>query len=248
VTDERLPLSLFVRPPIPGTVKTRLIPALGAAGAAELYRAFLTDTLSTCQGVDAISLQLWIAGDVDDPYISGLSSELPRIPQPDIDLGGRMASALSFMIESDGAGLVLGTDAPSMPASHLTAAVKALEAADVVLGPSADGGFYLVGARGSVPAIFDGVRYSTQYALTDTLERAAAASADVALIPPWYDVDTPADLRLLRTQLAIDPSRARATAAFLELPQRPVAIRGGCGSADCRPAGAASWTHQRGPR
>ncbi|MBW2462901.1 MAG: TIGR04282 family arsenosugar biosynthesis glycosyltransferase [Deltaproteobacteria bacterium] len=209
------PIAVFLRPPRPGTTKTRLTPSLGSIGAAALYEAFVEDVVARCRGAPGLEPELWVAGDLDDPFIRGLCPELRRTRQPDLDLGGRMAAALEAAVRARGRGLVIGTDVPTLPAAHLVAARDALESADLVLGPSADGGYYLVGVRDNVPDVFRGVRYSTRHCLADTLKRARTAGVTVALLPPWYDVDTPQDLRLLRLHVALDPSRARATAARL---------------------------------
>jgi len=210
------PVAVFARAPEAGEVKTRLAPALGPEGAASLYRAFVEDTLHVCRRAEALDVELWVAGDAAHPFWSRVGAGLPRSEQPDdLDLGGRMAAALHALIAHAGRGLVIGTDTPTLPAHHIGAAARALEAADVVLGPSADGGFYLVGARGVVPPIFESVRYSTPFAFSDTVRAARRAGLGVATTAPWYDVDTPSDLAILRAHLAVDPGAAPATAAAL---------------------------------
>lgn len=209
------PIAVFLRPPDAGVTKTRLSPALGDAGAAALYEAFVEDVLGRCASVPGLRPELWVAGDVDHAFIRAQDSTLRRLRQPDLDLGGRMAQALGAAISQAGRGLIIGTDSPTLPAAHLAAARDLLDTADVVLGPSADGGYYLVGASRRVPDVFTGVRYSTAHCLADTLARARRCAMTVALLPPWYDVDTPQDLRLLRLHLALDPAQAPATAARL---------------------------------
>lgn len=214
-------ICLFARPVVPGDVKTRLIPALGAAGAARLYAAFLQDTLAHCLDTGARVVP-WIAGDPEHPSLARLPR--PRLRQPDGDLGTRMATALGHGAAGPGAGpggagtgapvICIGTDAPSMTSDTLVAAFEALRRSDLVLCPAADGGYTLIGgrARGPLPDLAHGIRYSTRHALVDTLAAAGRAGLSAALLPPCYDVDGPADLRLLSLELSLRPGVAPATA------------------------------------
>lgn len=205
-------ICLFARPIVPGRAKTRLIPALGPEGAARLYAAFLADTARSCGQVDA-RLELWIAGEPD--HVSLAHYALPRVRQPETDLGGRMRAALTAG-RAAGPTLCVGSDAPTLPAGLLRQAFLALGHADLVLGPAADGGFTVIGAAGPrLPDLCTGIRYSTRHALADTVRAAQAAGLRVALLPPTYDVDTPADLRLLALQLTLDPGVAPATARVI---------------------------------
>lgn len=216
-----IPLALFARPPEPGRAKTRLARAIGAERAAALYAAFLRDVLGTCLSAPGFETTLWVAGDPAHATLAALAAA-PRVPfraQPALELGARMARALEDGVASHGACVVVGTDVPTLPGRLLHDAHRALEDAsvDVVLGPSADGGFYLVGVRREVPPLFEGARYGTRHALTDTVAFARRAHARVRLLSPWYDVDTPRDLGLLRAHLATSPRAAPNTARALGL-------------------------------
>lgn len=216
MSPDRTPVAIFARPPRPGSTKTRLAPALGEEGAAALYRAFLADTVARCASVDALEPSLWCAGDPDAPELVTLAGTLPRRRQDGGDLGARMAGVLEALVGAAGRALIVGSDAPTLPAGYLRAAAEALErGVDAVLGPTADGGYYLVGARDRVPPLFDGVRWSSPHTLADTLARGRRARVDLRLLPPWYDVDTPRDLRLLRAHLAVAPAAAPRTSEHL---------------------------------
>jgi rSAM/selenodomain-associated transferase 1 len=220
----RTPLAIFTKVPSSHEVKTRLASVLDANERADLHRAFVSDVLTTCREIGEVRPELWVAGDLDDPFVHEISAglDLPVSAQASGDLGRRMAFALEDMVTREGRGLIVGTDAPTLPTSILNRAVTILGRVDVVLGPSADGGFYLVGARGQVPPIFEDIRYSTPHALADTLEAASRAPMEVSLLPPWYDVDTPWDLALLRAHLSVDPGAAPDTASRLfPLTRRP---------------------------
>lgn len=227
-------LAVFGRAPVPGRVKTRLAKDLGDAPAAELYACFLRDTLRhvdeavavLASGASSVTMtrNLWVPDAPADPSLRALLRAAAKdfaAPWPDPhvqcggDLGEKMAHALESGLQSSDGALVVGSDAPSLPASYLATAARALEVADLVLGPATDGGYYLVGCRRSVPPIFEGVRWSTPHVLADTLERATRAGCQVHLLPPWFDVDEAEDLALLRLQLRVDPELAPIAAAQL---------------------------------
>jgi uncharacterized protein len=209
---EPTPLAVFARAPLPGRAKTRLAAVLGPKGAADLYAAFLHDTLEKVRAEPRVSPTLWAASAEDAAELSRRHSHLALSVQPEGDLGRRMEAALADGIARAGHAIVLGSDAPTLPPAALRAAVHALERADVVLGPSSDGGYYLLGARGE-PFALAPVRWSSRHALADTV--ACVGERRVALLAPWYDVDTPADLLLLRAHLALRPRAAPATAIAL---------------------------------
>ena len=194
---------------------------LGVEGAARLYAAFLADTLATAARVAAsghADVALWVAGVPDDAALLAVpeAAALPRIAQPELDLGARMRAALDAGVASHGRALVVGSDAPTLPAGILVSACAALARFDLVLGPAADGGYVIVGSRVPLPAeVFAGVRFSTAHARADTLAGARRAGLSVACVAPWYDVDTPEDLRLLRLHLALAPDTAPHTARVL---------------------------------
>lgn len=214
--DAAIPTALFARAPVPGRAKTRLAPALGLDGAAALYAAFLRDALSTIASRPELTPTLWAASDADVDALRDTAPDLALHVQPAGDLGVRMRAALDHGIAQRGAAIVVGTDVPTLPSRLVRAAVETLRHADVVLGPSADGGYWLVGARARTFAL-DGVRWSTAHALADTIECARSNARSVALVPPWYDVDTPDDLLLLRTHLRLRPHAAPHTARALGL-------------------------------
>jgi rSAM/selenodomain-associated transferase 1 len=131
-------------------------------------------------------------------------------PQPEGDLGVRMSAAIHHLIE-EGAGqvVVVGSDLPSLPAAHLHDAFAALDAVDVVVGPAADGGYYLIGMTRLWPALFDRIAWGTAAVLERTLHAAASHQLRMATVPGWYDVDDAADLARV-TQSGEPALRTRA--------------------------------------
>ncbi len=211
--QSNVPLAVFVRSPTPGEAKTRLASLLGEEGATNLYRGFVEDTVGVCRAIESTATEIWRTDPIDAQAEQWLNSfSLPVHTQPTGDLGHRISVALHQGIERHGFSLVLGSDSPTLPASLILAAVDALEHADLVLGPAHDGGYYLIGARDHAPSL-DKVRWSTEHTLADTLRN--NSSRTPLLLPPWYDVDTPADLSLLRFHLALDSALAPRTRALL---------------------------------
>lgn len=188
----------FTRVPIPGKTKTRLIPLLGGERCSELHTAFLRDIARECDAVDA---ELFVAHTPEDNP-TPLHDIFPRcrdfFPQLGDDLGARMSNAITHVLSLGFDTCVLiGTDLPLLTAEHLRAAFSALEHADMTLGPTSDGGYYLIGLRRPCSAVFQGQQYSTSSVFENTISAAAAAGLSYAAAPLCDDVDTPENLRIL---------------------------------------------------
>lgn len=210
-------LAVFVRTPKLGEVKTRLAAVLGPEKALGLYRAFVEDTLELCvnlQSSRTLEVVLWTTGSAD-PIVETWAERLtaPTRRQPDGDLGRRITDALRAGLVDHEAVVLLGSDAPTLPAGLVANLIDELARADMALGPTSDGGYYAIGATRRFTPSLEGVRWSTRYALADTL--GANRGARIAMASPWYDVDGPGDLVLLKTHLALDPLAAPATASYL---------------------------------
>src|SRR4051812_19321568 len=146
-------LYVFARAPEPGRVKTRLVPAVGAEGAAALHAAFIDDVCALSGGV-ASRRVLSVAGDPDHPELVRIAARegMERVRQPDGDLGARLASAIADGIGAGASRVaIIGTDSPSLPTQSLVDAFELLRDAAIVIGPADDGGYWLVGAREPVP-------------------------------------------------------------------------------------------------
>lgn len=204
-------LVLLAKAPRPGRVKTRLQPPLTAAQAADLYAAFVRDLAAATRRLGA-ARYLGCEPTVDAPLFRELAARerFVLFRQEGADLGARMRHGLARTLAAGHAcAILIGADLPTLPPAHLRAALRALARADVVLGPSCDGGYYLVGCRGAVPPIFDGLPWGTERVLALTLERLADEKLATALLPFWYDVDRPADLVFLRRHLSVLAAAAK---------------------------------------
>lgn len=202
---------LFARNPVPGRVKTRLQPHLSPDQAAALYTAFVLDSVALLRGCGA---QRRIVAGADVDGLAGLRSLLDPseedglefVAQEGVDLGMRMEHALDSAFDTGAErAVILGTDAPSLPLTTIDDALARLAEADVVLGPSVDGGYYLVGVTAqafddAAPGLFRGIAWSTGSVLAQSVE-ALATSLSLALLPAWYDVDGPRQAAFLRSHL-----------------------------------------------
>jgi rSAM/selenodomain-associated transferase 1 len=196
---------VFTREPTAGTTKTRLIPRLGATNAAALADAFTRDALARAAGLGAplVIGASAAGGAARSRYFRALARHFGAhiMDQGVGHLGLRMARLLEPYL-ADGA-ILIGTDTPSLPLALLRRSVAMMRSSDVVLGPSLDGGYYLVGARGALPPIFRGIRWGSGRVLADTISRLERIGAGYALGPAWYDVDRFSDVALLSEHLRL---------------------------------------------
>jgi rSAM/selenodomain-associated transferase 1 len=190
----------MAKAPIPGLAKTRLISALGPAGAAHLAERMLRATLdqALAAGLGA-GVELAITPDTGHPVFDALARDrrVRLLPQGDGDLGQRMARALTHALDGAAPALLIGTDAPSLDAALLQRAAGALADHDAVFGPTLDGGYVLVGLRRPAPWLFDAMTWSTPQVMQQTRARLHAHGWRHAELPPLADIDEPADLQHL---------------------------------------------------
>src|ERR1700732_707012 len=224
-------LVVMAKAPRPGTVKTRLAQSLPVEAVTELYRCLLDDTM-------ALALSL---GTVDVAIMCPVSdvAELTRLARGGVSIvaqkGEGLAAGLTSVFAHFAApgrqGVVaFNSDSPHLPASVLGSAFEALIAYDVVVGPTHDGGYYLVGAKAAHPALFDGDGMGTKSALDALLARARGLQLSVGFTDPFYDIDVEEDLTRLAAELRLAPARAPRTAAWLkEWGQAVAQLRTGTG-------------------
>ena len=219
-------LVLYTKPAVPGRVKTRLLPALGSEEeAAALHRAFLDDVAGRLLAAEAAgAFELWSAWALE------AGEAVPAGPgrafrQEGGDLGERLFRGLSRAAVGAGAGradavAALGSDHPTVRVETVTEAFDRVAAgAEVALGPSRDGGYYLIAlaAPAIAPGLFEGIDWSTDRVRAQTLERAAALGLRVELLPEGEDVDTPDDLQRLADALIERPELAALCPRTAEL-------------------------------
>lgn len=191
-------IAILARAPVPGRAKTRLIPALGAEGAARLQEWLLRRTLALAVGAGLGPVTLWWDGAAEHPALAACralgSFESRR--QGDGDLGERMLLAIESGTGPGGT-LVIGTDCPALTGSHLRDAAAQLENHDAVLCPAEDGGYVLVGARRPAPELFAGVSWGSALVMEQTRRRLHALGWNWSEAATLWDVDRPEDLARL---------------------------------------------------
>lgn len=178
-------LSVFLKKPEAGKVKTRLAKDIGNEAAVQAYIHLYQLVIDkvTCSDWDTV---LFIANSVDgfESY-----SHVKEI-QAEGDLGLKMCDAISRMLQSYDACLIIGSDCPYIDKDLIKEAFDALEQNDLVLGPSTDGGYYLIGAKAAYPSLFADISWSTELVLSQTMEQANLIGLDVSLLKELTDVDT----------------------------------------------------------
>lgn len=188
----------MAKAPQAGHAKTRLIPLLGAAGAARLAQRMLDHAVAqACAANLGDVVELCCTPDPTHPAFTAHAAHGVRLSaQGEGDLGVRMHAALARALAQAPRAILIGTDIPALDAAYLRAAAAALDdpAIDVVLGPAADGGYTLVGLRRAAPQLFDAMPWSTGRVLALTRERLAASGLRHVELAPLCDVDEPADL------------------------------------------------------
>jgi rSAM/selenodomain-associated transferase 1 len=220
----RVALGVMARAPIPGRCKTRLAPHLGAEGAAALYAAMLRDTLHACARVPAGRHVILAAPEDDGVAALGVLAVSARaecgqwevVAQSGADLGERLTRAATTLGHAGHAVVLVGSDAPAAPFEALLRASTHLATPDrALLGPSDDGGYWLIGLGAPNAGVFERIAWSTGTVLAETRRRCAELGLVTRDLPAAYDVDEAADVERLRADLRRAPELAPHTAHLL---------------------------------
>ena len=218
---------VFAKNPIPNEVKTRLMPTLSPEQAATLYTAFLTDWCETLAKLTNVDLVIAYTPPEAQPDLQALiGDDVIYIPQIGADLGERLTSATQWAAKQGYTKILfVGSDSPTLPISYISQAITRLDSRDTVIGPSTDGGYYLIGFSAealttTVPHVFEEIAWSTADVFQQTVTRIHEAEVTLGLLPPWYDIDTAEDLAFLHAhisamRLAGDRVQAVRTEALL---------------------------------
>jgi rSAM/selenodomain-associated transferase 1 len=191
---EPVGIAILAKAPVPGLAKTRLIPALGAGGAAALQEQLILRTVEIACAAATGPVTVWATPDASHAVFRNVAEKFAVgiVRQPDGDLGARMLAAVAA---AQAPALVIGTDCPALTSGHLVDAAIALrEGLDAVVIPAEDGGYVLIGLRRPEPALFADMTWSTDTVMTETRARIARLGLAVRELPPLWDVDRPEDL------------------------------------------------------
>ncbi len=221
-------LLVFVKAPVPGQVKTRLRPALTPEEAADIYACFLEDGLRQYTRLTTrADVRICFSPAGGEAYFRQLMAGMPSPvavtyhEQVGADLGERMRHAFEAAFDSGyEQAVVIGSDHPTLPDEYVVTAFDKLQSHEVVIGPTEDGGYYLLGSSRLVEGCFANISWSTSIVYTQTMQRLSGQR--VAVLPTWYDVDDPQALRRCRAEIFDGRGIASRTEAFLRrLEQRP---------------------------
>lgn len=195
-------LGVFAKYPRPGSVKTRLADHIGAESACQIYEQFLAIILQRfVHFADQRILACWPPQAISE-FSTSSTAGWQVAAQRGADLGARMES---FFQDAMAAGaervVVIGSDSPTLPAPHVEEALERLREVPVVLGPSDDGGYYLLGLRREIPPIFADMPWSSAQVWSETVRRLRGCGLPFAELAPWYDVDNAEDLNRLAQEL-----------------------------------------------
>jgi rSAM/selenodomain-associated transferase 1 len=210
-------LVIMAKAPKPGRVKTRLAQSLPLTAVTAFYRCLLDDTLALARSLSDVEVAI-MCPDSDVNELAGLANnEASVVPQKGEGLAAGLTSVFAHFAKGHQRRIIaFNSDSPHLPRSVLEDAFETLAAHDVVVGPTHDGGYYLVGAKASHPTLFAGDGMGTSSALERLLSRARDLKLSVGFADSFYDIDVADDLTRLAEELRLAPTRAPRTAAWLK--------------------------------
>jgi uncharacterized protein len=220
-------LVIMAKAPRPGVVKTRLAPCLSLKDVIAFYRCLLDDTLALARSLRDVEVAI-MCPELDVNELAQLAGyEAKVVAQKGEGLAAGLTSVFAYFTEDHQRRIIaFNSDSPHLPPSVLEDAFESLAAHDVVVGPTHDGGYYLVGAKTSHPTLFARDGMGTSSALDRLLSRVRALELSVAFVVPFYDIDVADDLTRLAAELRLAPERAPRTAMWLQQWERVVAQLG----------------------
>jgi rSAM/selenodomain-associated transferase 1 len=220
-STDRFAIAVMAKASEPGRVKTRLVPPLTIEEAARLNTCFLADI---CDNILAAAQDRPIDGYVayaskgsESFFRANLSGHIKLLPPREPGLGPSLRHAMADLLAAGHAGACLvNSDSPTLPTHFLLQAIDALQQSPerVVLGPSEDGGYYLIGCRQRHDRLFEDIAWSTERVLPQTIARAGEIGLEVVQLPPWYDVDDAATLMRLRRELLDAPHTEQSSMCY----------------------------------
>jgi rSAM/selenodomain-associated transferase 1 len=210
-------LVIMAKAPRPGTVKTRLALKIPVDAVTELYRCLLDDTMSLARSLSTVEVAIMCPAADAEALTQLAQGAVPVVAQKGEGLAAGLTSVFAhFTAGGQRRVVAFNSDSPHLPSSVLASAFETLADHDVVVGPTNDGGYYLVGAKAAHAALFDGDGMGTQTALEALLARARGLLLSVGFTDPSYDIDVGGDLTRLAAELRTAPNRAPRTAMWLK--------------------------------
>lgn len=207
-------LVVMAKAPRPGTVKTRLAQTLPSPAITKLYCSLLQDTIALAKSLPDVEIAVMCPGTDKSDLEHFLGHSVPVVAQRGEGLAAGLISVFAHFAASGRRVIAFNSDSPHLSPSVLEGAFQILANSDLVLGPTHDGGYYLVGAKAAHPTLFENDGLGTSSALERLLARAQALELSSGLTETFYDIDIAEDLIRLAPELALAPARAPRTAAW----------------------------------
>jgi uncharacterized protein len=210
-------LVIMAKAPRPGAVKTRLASSLSSEAVTDFYRCLLDDTLALARSLRDVQVAIMCPNSDVKELAQLAGPEASVVAQNGEGLAAGLTSVFAHFAEDRQRRIIaFNSDSPHLPHSVLEEAFETLLSHDVVVGPTHDGGYYLVGAKASHPTLFAGDAMGTSSALERLLSRARVLELSVGFADPFYDIDVADDLTRLAAELRLAPARAPRTAEWLK--------------------------------
>lgn len=209
-------LVIMAKAPRPGAVKTRLTQSMPPEAATEFYRCLLDDTLALARSLGDVEVAIMCPHSDVNELAQLAGNEANVVAQKGEGLAAGLTSVFAHFTEDQRRTIAFNSDSPHLPRSVLEDAFETLAAHDVVVGPTHDGGYYLVGAKAPHPTLFAGDRMGTSSALEMLLSRTRALGLSVGFAEAFYDIDVADDLARLGEELRLAPAKAPRTAQWLK--------------------------------
>jgi uncharacterized protein len=210
-------LVIMAKAPRPGAVKTRLAPSLSPAAITSLYCCLLQDTLALARSLQDVEMAIMCPDSDVNELVQLVGRDVNVVAQKGEGLAAGLTSVFTHFADHPQRRIIaFNSDSPHLPPSVLEQAFETLASHDVVVGPTHDGGYYLIGAKASYPTLFASDGMGTSTALERFLVRARTLELSVAFAPPFYDIDVAHDLARLAEDLRLAPAKAPRTARWLK--------------------------------
>jgi len=209
-------LVIMAKAPRPGTVKTRLVPSVSPEAVIDFYRCLLDDTLTLAHLLSGVEIAIMCPGSNVNELAQLAGSKVSVVAQKGEGLAAGLTSVFAHFAEGHQRRVIaFNSDSPHLPRSVLEQAFERLATNDVIVGPTHDGGYYLIGAKASYPSLFANDGMGTSSALDGLLSRARTLKLSIGFAQPFYDIDVADDLTRLAEELRLAPEKAPRTAQWL---------------------------------
>jgi len=215
--DQRRTLVIMAKAPKPGMVKTRLLQSLPSSAVTTLYRCLLEDTVALATSLSSVEVAVMCPQSDKEELVHLLGNTVQVVAQKGEGVAAGLISVFRhFTAAGDRHVVAFNSDSPHLAPSVLDSAFGVLSTHDVVVGPTHDGGYYLVGAKAAHPSLFEGDGMGTRSALDRLLMRTKVLHLSTGFTEPFYDIDVANDLLQLARELQVDPRKAPRTATWLK--------------------------------